>query len=108
MWVNNRSIQNLNTSGDSWVTQSVKQLTIDFSSGHDLMVVRSTLRVELAKDSLSSSPYVSPLLAFLLSLSLKNIYIQTYIVMLRFLNAIHENSQNLLKTDLVNLIINDQ
>ena len=63
----------------AWVAQSVKHLTLDFGSGHDLMVPefkpRIGLRaenVEAAWDSLSLSPSLSapPLLSLVLALSL--------------------------------------
>ena len=61
--------------GDAWVAQSVKHLTLDFSSGHDLMVYEFEPHVGLhfesvepAWNSLSPSLSASPLL----SLSLKN------------------------------------
>ena len=60
----------------TWVTQSVKHLTLDFLSGHDLVVheFKSGLRLqtdsaEPAWDSLSSSLSVPPPLT--LSFSLK-------------------------------------
>ena len=59
----------------AWVAQSVKHLTLDLSSGHDLRVVRSSpglgsvLSMEPAYDSL---PLSAPLpLMHALSLSLK-------------------------------------
>ena len=65
---------------DTWVAQWVKRQTLDFSSGHDLMVMRlnpplgSTPGVEPTWDSLSHSPSSSarlPLMHILmLSLSL--------------------------------------
>ena len=35
-------MQKVQFSGGTWVAQSVKHPTLDFSSGHDLMVVRSS------------------------------------------------------------------
>ena len=50
----------------AWVTQSVKHLTLDFDSGHDLTVYElepciglRTNRVEPAWDSLSAPPNLS-------------------------------------------------
>ena len=60
----------------AWVAQSVECLTLDFSSGHDLMVGEFKAHIRLctdsaepAWDSLSPSLSAPPLLA--LSLSLK-------------------------------------
>ena len=60
-------------SRDAWPTQSVKHLTLDFSSGHDLMVCEFKPRiglfadsVETARDSLSPSPLSLTLLHCLL------------------------------------------
>ena len=62
----------------AWVAQSVKPLTLDFGSGHDLLVHEFELRVRLCADSAepaldSPSPSLSapPLLACAPSLSLK-------------------------------------
>ena len=62
---------------DAWVAQSVKHLTLDFSSDHDLTVAEFrpliglyTDSVEPSWDSLSSSPPDPPQLALSLSLSL--------------------------------------
>ena len=63
---------------DAWVAQSVKCPTLDFGSGHDLVVVRSspiwgsTLSKELLK-ILSPFPSAPPLLVLLLILSQKKI-----------------------------------
>ena len=58
--------------GDFWAAQLVKNLALDFGSGHDLRVVGSspTLNMEPAWDSLSLPMPLSPAHAFLLSLSL--------------------------------------
>ena len=50
----------------AWVAQSVEHLTLDFGSGHDLRVVRSSplsgsmLGVESAWDSLFSFSFATP------------------------------------------------
>ena len=56
----------------AWVVQSGKYLTLDFGSGHDLKVVRSSsaLSMESGWDSLTPSSS-APTLALALSLSLK-------------------------------------
>ena len=60
------------------MVQLVKHPTLDFGSGHDLMVLRlspvsgSTLGVELGEDFLSHSLSASPLLMLSLSLFLSN------------------------------------
>ena len=60
-------IKNKHTDGGTWVAQSVKQPILDFSSGHDLIVHGIEPHtglcvngVEIAWDSLSSSPLVPP------------------------------------------------
>ena len=56
-----------------WVAQLVEQMTLDFGSGHDLMVhgtkpcIGKALSMELAWDSLSSSLSAPPLLSLSLS-----------------------------------------
>lgn len=57
----------------AWVAQLVEHLTLDFSSGHDLGVVRSSPRSisELSLLGIRSLPLPLPLLLFSLSLSLK-------------------------------------
>ena len=51
----------------AWVAQSVKRTTLDFGSGHDLKVLRSSpalgsaLSVKPDKDSYSPSPSPCPL-----------------------------------------------
>ena len=62
----------------AWVAQLVKRLTLGFSSGHDLRVVRSspTLGSALSGESLSPCPCPSPCalsLSHVLSLSLSQI-----------------------------------
>ena len=65
-----QTIESKNKNRGTWVAQSIKHPTLDFSSGHDLTVVRlsptlsSTLSMESAWDSLSL------FLPLLLSLSL--------------------------------------
>ena len=61
----------------TWVAQSVKHPTLDFGSGHDLMVHGFKLCIELcangaesAWDPLTPSPSTPPLLTCALSLSL--------------------------------------
>ena len=62
----------------SWVAQSVKHLTLDFGSAHDLRVVRlspglgSMLGVEPAWDSLSAPPSCLPCLHHPLACSLSS------------------------------------
>ena len=63
--------------GGAWVTQSVERLTLDFGSGHDLIVreIEPHIRfhadgAEPAWDSLSPSLSAPPLLALSVSLSL--------------------------------------
>ena len=51
----------------AWVAQSFEHPTLDFSSGHDLRVLGSSLALSLLKDSLS---LLLPLLHLSLSLSL--------------------------------------
>ena len=66
----------VNLSWGAWMAQSVRHLTVDFTSGHDLMVLRSSptlgsrLGVKPAYYSLSPSALHARTYALSLSLSL--------------------------------------
>ena len=60
---------------DAWVAQLIKHLTLDFSSGHDLMVHGFKSHIRLCADSVGPawdflSPFLSAPLLLVLSLSL--------------------------------------
>ena len=61
-WRHFINLKNHNKTRGTWVAQSVKRLTLDFSSGQDLKVCESKPCVRLCVDS---SDYVSPCLSAL-------------------------------------------
>ena len=68
--------QELPSLGGTWVTQSVKHLTLDFRSGHGLTVHEFEPGIRLCADSVvpawdSLSPFISVLPSLVLSRSLK-------------------------------------
>ena len=82
-WVSFNGAETKAVKGGVWVAQSVKRVTPDFGSGHDLMVREfephfrlRTGSVEPGQDSLSPSLSVSPLLAFSLSQNKKIFFLK--------------------------------
>ena len=57
----NKCLKKKKSSRDAWVVQSVKCLTLDFSSGHDLAVLEFELRVGLLGGSVEPAwKFLSP------------------------------------------------